>query len=222
MPGAPSAGFVCAMEDVLDVYTQPYDPSHPTVCLDETSKQLVGGEVQEPLPVAPGKPARFDHHYARNGVANLFMLLELLTGRCQVKVTERRTRRDWAVVMKDLVDHHYPEADAITLVVDNLNTHQKAALYEVFPPEEAKRIADKIDMHFTPKRGSWLNIAEIGLNVLYRQCLDRRISIIQQLGKEVKAWLTERDQNPPIVNWRFNTKDARIKLKHLYPALLPG
>ena len=137
-------------------------------------------------------------------------------------MTERRTKRDWAVVMKDLVDHHYPEADAITQVVGNLNTHQKAALYEVFPPEEAKRIADKIDIHFTPKRGSWLNIAKIGLSVLYRQCLDRRISIIQQLGKEVKAWLTARDQNPPIVNWRFTTKDARIKLKRIYPALLPG
>ena len=218
LPGAPSAAFVCAMENVLDVYTRPYDPKHPLVCVDETSKQLVG-EVQEPLPVVPGKPARFDHHYVRNGVANLFMLLEPLTGHCQVKVTERRTKRDWALVMKDLVDHHYPEADVITLVMDNLSTHQKAALYEVFPPEEAKRIADKIHIHFTPKRGSWLNIAEIGLNVLYRQCLDRRISTIQKLGKEVKAWLKERQLNPSMVNWRFTTKDARIKLKRLYPAL---
>ena len=172
--------------------------------------------------MAPGKPARFDSQYVRNGVANLLMLIKPMTGRCQVKVRERRTKRDWALVIKDLVDHHYRKADTITLVVDNLNTHQKAAFYEVFPPEEAKRIADKIDIHFTPKRGSWPNIAEIGLNVLYRQCLDRRISTVQQLSNEVNAWFTERNQNPPIVNWRFTTADARIKLKRLYPALLPG
>ena len=158
MPGGPSAEFVCAMEDVLDLYTRPYDPRHPTVWLDETSKQRVG-EVQAPLPVAPGKPARFDSQYVRNGVANLFMLVEPMTGRCQVKVTERRTKRDWAFMLKDLVDHHYRKADTITLVVDNLNTHQEAAFYEVFPPEEAKRIADKIDIHFTPKRGSCLPAA---------------------------------------------------------------
>jgi len=221
LPDAPSADFVCAMEDVLDVYTRPYDPKNPTVCVDEASKQLVG-EVREPLPVVPGHPARFDSHYVRNGVANLFMMIEPLTGRCQVKVTEHRTKRDWAVVMKDLVDHHYPEADGITLVMDNLSTHKKSALYEVFPPQEAKRIADKIDIHFTPKHGSWLNMAEIGLSVLSRQCLDRRISTIQQLGKEVKAWLTDRNQNPTSINWRFTTKDARIKLKRLYPALLAG
>ena len=193
LPGAPSGEFVCAMEDVLDVYTRPYDPHCPTVCVDETSKQLVG-EVEAPLPAAPGYPARYDHHYVRNGVANLFMMLEPLTGHCQVKVTERRTKRDWALLMKDLVDRHYPQADTITLVMDNLGSHQKAALYEVFPAAEAKRIADKIDIHFTPKRGSWLNIAEIGLNVLSRQCLDRRIATIQQLGKQVKAWLEQREK----------------------------
>ena len=165
-------------------------------------------------------PARYDHHYVRNGVANLFMMLEPLTGHCQVKVTERRTKRDWALLMKDLVDRHYPQADTITLVMDNLGSHQKAALYEVFPAAEAKRIADKIDIHFTPKRGSWLNIAEIGLNVLSRQCLDRRIATIQQLGKQVKAWLKQREKNSPIVNWRFTTDDARIKLHRFYPALL--
>ena len=207
------------MEDVLDVYTRPYDPHCPTVCVDETSKQLVG-EVEAPLPAAPGYPARYDHHYVRNGVANLFMMLEPLTGHCQVKVTERRTKRDWALLMKDLVDRHYPQADTITLVMDNLGSHQKAALYEVFPAAEAKRIADKIDIHFTPKRGSWLNIAEIGLNVLSRQCLDRRIATIQQLGKQVKAWLEQREKNSPIVNWRFTTDDARIKLHRFYPALL--
>ena len=221
LPDAPSGDFVCAMEDVLDVYTRPYDPKNPTVCIDEASKQLVG-EVREPLPVVPGHPARFDSHYVRNGVANLFIMIEPLTGRCQVKVTEHRTKRDWAVVMKDLVDQHYPEADGITLVMDNLSTHKKSALYEVFPPQEAKRIADKIDIHFTPKHGSWLNMAEIGLSVLSRQCLDRRISTIQQLGKEVKAWLTDRNQKPTSINWRFTTKDARIKLKRLYPALIAG
>jgi len=221
LPGAPSSEFVCAMEDVLDVYTRPYDPQHPTVCVDETSKQLVG-EVETPLPAAPGYPARYDHHYVRNGVANLFMMLEPLTGHCQVKVTERRTKKDWALLMKDLVDRHYPHADTITLVMDNLSSHQKAALYDVFPPTEAKRIADKIDIHFTPKRGSWLNMAEIGLNVLSRQCLDRRIATIQQLGKQAKAWLKQRQTNPPIVNWQFTTDDARIKLHRLYPALLPS
>ena len=218
LPGAPSAAFVCAMEDVLDVYTRPHDPKRPTVCVDETNKQLVG-EVETPLPAAPGYPARYDHHYVRNGVANLFMMLEPLTGRCQVKVTQSRNKREIALLMKDLVDRHYPEADIITVVMDNLSSHQKAALYEVFPPPEAKRIADKIDIHFTPKRGSWLNIAEIGLNVLSRQCLGRRIGTIQQLGKQVKAWLTQREDHPPIVNWRFNTDDARMKLHSLYPAL---
>ncbi len=221
LPDAPSGDFVCAMEDVLDVYTRPYDPKNPTVCTDEASKQLVG-EVREPLPVVPGHPARFDSHYVRNDVANLFMMIEPLTGRCQVKVTEHRTKRDWAVVVKDLVDQHYPEADGITLMMDNLSTHKKSALYEVFPPQEAKRIADKIDIHFTPKHGSWLNMDEIGLSVLSRQCLDRRISTIQQLGKEVKAWLTDRNQKPTSINWRFTTKDARIKLKRLYPALIAG
>ncbi|MBB30853.1 MAG: IS630 family transposase [Gemmatimonadetes bacterium] len=155
-------------------------------------------------------------------MANLFLLLEPLTRRCEVKVTECRTKKDWTRVMKDLVDLHYLGADRITLVMDSLSTHQKAALYEVFPPEEAKRIADKIQIHFTPKRGSWLNMAEIGLNILYRQCLDRRISTIQQLGKELKAWLRSREGNRPVVNWRLPTQDARIKLKRLYPSLLPG
>ena len=222
LPGAPSAEFVCAMEDVLDVfYTRPYDPHRPTVCLDETSKQLVG-EVQAPLPAIPGHPVRYDHHYVRNGVANVFMMLEPLTGRCHVQVTRRRTKKDWARVMKDLVDRYYPEADTITLVMDNLSSHRKSALYEVFAPEEAKRIADKIDVHFTPKRGSWLNMAEIGLKVLSRQCLDRRIATIQQLGKQVRAWLGQRSKGQERIKWQFTTDDARIKLNRLYPALLPG
>ena len=221
LPGAPSAEFVCAMEDVLDVYTRPYDPHRPTVCLDETSKQLVG-EVQAPLPAIPGHPARYDHHYVRNGVANVFMMLEPLTGPCHVQVTRRRTKKDGARGMKDLVDRYYPEADTITLVMDNLSSHRKAALYDVFAPEEAKRIADKIDLHFTPKRGSWLNMAEIGLKVLSRQCLDRRIATIQQLGKQVRAWLGQRGKGQERIKWPFTTDDARIRLNRLYPALLPG
>ena len=218
LPGGPSAEFVCAMEDVLDVYHRPYDPRRPTICLDETCMQLIG-EVQQPLPVAPGCPALYHYEYVRNGVANVFMMLEPLTGTCQVRVSERRTMRDWAFTVKELVDRHYPKAETITLVMDNLSTHKKAALYEVFEPEEAKRIADKLDIHFTPKHGSWLNMAEIGLNVLFRQCLDRRIPSIQQVGKDVKAWLKARKEHPPVVNWRFTTDNARIKLKRLYPAL---
>jgi transposase len=219
LPGAPSADFVCAMEDVLDVYERPHDPKHPLVCLDETCKQLVG-EVRRPLPVTPGCPERFHYEYVRNGVANVFMTLAPLTGTCQVRVSENRAMRDWALTVKELVDVHYPEAETITLVMDNLSTHKKAALYEVFPPEEAKRIADKLEIHYTPKHGSWLNMAEIGLNVLFRQCLDRRIPTIQQLGKHVQAWLRQRRKNPPVIDWRFTTADARIKLNRLYPALL--
>ena len=219
VPGKPSADFVCAMEDVLDVYHRPYDPKYPTVCLDETCKQLIG-ETQQPLPVAPGYPARFHYEYVRHGVANLFMMLEPLTGRCHVRDSERRTMKDWAHTVRDLVDVHYPEAENITLVMDNLSTHKKAALYEVFEPEEAKRLADRLDIHYTPKHGSWLNMAEIGLNVLFRQCLNRRIPTIQLLGKHVKAWLSARQQDPPVINWRFTTADARIKLKRLYPSLL--
>ena len=221
LPDGPSAEFVCAMEDVLDVYQRPYDPKRPLICLDETCKQLIA-ETKQPLPVAPGCPAPYHHQYVRNGVANLFIMLQPLTGRCHVRVSERRTMRDWALAVRELVDVHYPEAEMITLVMDNLSTHKKAALYEVFAPEEAKRIADKLDIHYTPKHGSWLNMAEIGLSVLSRQCLDRRISTIQELGKQVKAWLKQRLQNPPVINWRFTTADARIKLKRLYPELLAG
>lgn len=221
LPGPPSAEFVCAMEDVLDVYTRPYDPKRPTICLDETSKQLVG-EVQAPRPAMPGHPARYDHHYVRRGVANLFMMLEPLTGRCHVQVTQRRTKKDWAQVIKDLVDRHYPEAERLTVVMDNLSSHRKAALYEVLAPEEAKRIADKIEIHFTPKRGSWLNMAEIGLKILSRQCLDRRIATMQHLSRQVQAWLSQREKSQAPVKWRFTTEQARIKLHRLYPALLPG
>ena len=218
LPTKPSAEFVCAMEDVLDVYKRPYDTKRPTVCMDETSKQLVG-QRRAPLPPKPGRRERFDYEYRRNGVANLFMLVEPLTGRCHLKVTERRTKIDWAYLMKELVQIHYPEAETITLVLDNLNTHVKASLYEAFAPEEAKRIAEKLEIHYTPKHGSWLNIAEIHLSILSRQCLDRRIPGLRALTKEVDVWMNNRNQEPIPVDWQFTTDDARIKLKQLYPAM---
>jgi len=215
LPGEPSAEFVCAMEDVLDVYQRPYDPARPQVCVDETSKQLIG-EVRTPLPTRPGRPQLFDHEYKRNGTANLFMMVEPLTGACRVKITEHRTRIDWAHVMRELVDVHYPRAETIVLVTDNLNTHDKASLYEAFAPEEAKRIADKLEIHYTPKHGSWLDMAELQLSVLSRQCLDRRIPDRAVLETEVAAWLRDHQSKP--IAWRFTTKDARIKLKKLYPS----
>jgi transposase len=215
LPGKPSAEFVCAMEDVLDVYQRPYDPARPQVCVDETSKQLIG-ETRTPLPTRPGQPERFDHEYRRNGAANLFMIVEPLSGACQVKITERRTRVDWAHLMRELVNVHYPQAEAIVLVTDNLNTHDKASLYEAFAPEEAKRVADKLEIHYTPKHGSWLDMAELQLSALCRQCLDRRIPDRAILEREVAAWLRDHQSKP--IHWRFTTKDARIKLKKLYPS----
>jgi hypothetical protein len=217
LPGRPSAEFVCAMEDVLDVYQRPYDPARPQVCVDETSKQLVG-EMRTPLPARPGQPAIYDHEYQRNGTANLFLMVEPLTGVCRIKITEQRTRIDWAHLMRELVDEHYPQAERIVLVTDNLNTHDKASLYEAFAPQEAKRIADKLEIHYTPKHGSWLDMAELQLSVLSRQCLDRRIADRATLEREVTAWLRDHQSKP--IEWRFTTKDARIKLKKLYPSIL--
>jgi hypothetical protein len=218
LPGEPNAEFVCAMEDVLDVYQRPHDPARPQVCVDETSKQLIG-EVRGPLPTQPGQPQIYDHEYKRNGTANLFMIVEPLTGACRVKITEQRTRSDWAGVMKDLVDVHYPEAERIVLVTDNLNTHDKASLYEAFAPTEAKRIGDKLEIHHTPKHGSWLDMAEMQLSVLSRQCLDRRIPDRAMLEREVAAWLRDHQSKP--IQWRFTTNDARIKLIKLYPSIQP-
>ena len=206
------------MEDVLDVYTRSLDPKHPQVCFDESSKQQVK-EVRTPVPVASGQPARYDTEYERNGVSNLFMFFCPLLNWRHVKVTDQRTAADWAECMRELVDVHFPEAERITLVLDNLNTHTPAALYAAFPPEEAKRIWDKLEFHYTPKHGSWLNMAEIELSVLSRQCLDRRIPDQQTLRTEVAAWETERNASGATVNWRFTTADARIKLKHLYPLI---
>ncbi len=206
------------MEDVLDVYVRPLDPKHPQVCFDESSKQQVK-EVRTPLPVAPGQPARYDTEYERNGVSNLFMFFAPLLNWRHVKVTDRRTAVDWAQCMRDLVDVHFPEAERITVVQDNLNTHTPAALYAAFPPEEAKRIWDKLEFHHTPKHGSWLNMAEIELSVLSRQCLDRRIPDQETLTTEVAAWEADRNAMQATVDWRFTTEDARIKLKHLYPVI---
>jgi len=218
IPPKANAAFVAQMEDVLDVYVRPLDPKHPQVCFDESSKQQVK-EVRTPLPVAPGQPARYDTEYERNGVSNLFMFFAPLLNWRHVKVTDRRTAVDWAQCMRDLVDVHFPEAERIMVVQDNLNTHTPAALYAAFPPEEAKRIWDKLEFHHTPKHGSWLNMAEIELSVLSRQCLDRRIPDQETLTTEVAAWEADRNAMQATVDWRFTTEDARIKLKHLYPVI---
>ena len=206
------------MEDVLEVYTRPYDPKRPQVCMDETSKQLLA-EVQNSLPMKPGRPRRYDYEYDREGVVNLFMFSEPLAGKRHVKVTDQRTKKDWAVAMRELSDVHYPEAEKIVIVMDNLNTHSPASFYETFTPEEARRLTNRFEFHYTPKHGSWLDMAEIELSVLGRQCLNRRIPDKATLITEVKAW--EDDRNNQIVKllWRFTTADARIKLKSLYPKI---
>lgn len=204
------------MEDVLNVYARPYEERRPVVCLDEKSKEL-HGEVREPLPLAPGKPARQDSEYERNGVANLFMQVEPLTGKRRVRVTERRTAVDCAEQLRLLVEEDYPDAEKIVLVTDNLNTHHIGCLYEAFEPEKAERIAAKLEWHYTPEHGSWLNIAEIELSVIGRQCLNRRIENQETLIREVAAWQESRNAEQVAINWQFTTKDARIKLRQLYP-----
>lgn len=207
------------MEDVLNLCTQPYDPVRPLVYLDETSKQLIG-ETRQTLPALPGQLERYDYEYQRNGVCNLFMFFAPLEGWRHVKVTDRRTKADWAYCMRDLVDVHFPDALLIRVVQDNLNTHDPSALYEAFEPAEARRILDRLEFHYTPKHGSWLNMAEIELSVLDRQCLDRRIPDKSTLATEVLAWERPRTARGATVDWRFTTDDARIKLKKLYPSLL--
>ena len=213
------AEFVCAMEDVLDVYHRPYDRKRPVVCVDETFKQLIG-EVREPLPPGPGRVERYDSVYVRNGVANLFMAFEPLAGWRHVELTGSRTAKDWAEVVKGLADsHRYRDAEKIVLVMDQLNTHGPWSLYEAFGPGEAKRIADRLEIHHTPKHGSWLNTAEMELSVVARQCLDRRIPDLAALRREVAAWQAERNAAVVKVDWQFTTADARIKLKKLYPTV---
>ncbi len=206
------------MEDVLDVYARPYDPQRPVVCVDEGGKQLIG-DVRPPLPVRPQKAARYDSHYVRGGMANLFMAFEPLAGQRHVQVTERKTSIDFARMLRTISDEYYPDAQRLVLVCDNLSTHTPAALYQAFTPAEARRIAARIEWHYTPKHGSWLDVAEIELSVLARQCLDRRIPDIATLKHEEGDW--ERSRNAAVVkvDWQFTTADARVKLRSLYPTI---
>jgi hypothetical protein len=219
IPPTANAAFVCAMEDILEVYRRPYNSNEPLVCMDETAKQLIK-EIRQPEPVKLGKTARYDYEYERNGVCNLFMFYEPFGGKRYTAVTERRTKIDWAHQIKELLDIHYPEINKIVLVMDNLNTHTGASLYEAFPPAEARRLLERLEMHYTPKHGSWLNIAEIELRVLIGQCLNRRIPNKQTLEHEISLWQNQRNFMQAKVDWRFSTDDARIKLKRLYPTLL--
>ena len=206
------------MEDVLEVYSRPYNEQVPVICMDESSVQLIG-EVNTPISAASGHPQLVDDEYIRNGVASIFMEVEPLGGKRHVKITERRTRIDWAHFIKGMVDERYPNAEKIVLVMDNLNTHSISSLYQAFPPHEAQRLAQKLEIHYTPKHGSWLNVSEIELSVLKRQCLTRRIPTIEQLRSEVSLWNDDRNQRQETVDWQFTTEDARIKLKRLYPKL---
>jgi hypothetical protein len=205
------------MEDVLEVYSRSYNSENPVICMDESSKQLVG-EVRTPVVGSDGVE-RYDSEYERNGSCNIFIMCEPIKGKRYTSVTKRRTKTDWAHEIKKLVDDYYPEAKKIVLIMDNLNTHRGASLYEAFLPEEAKRILNKLEIHFTPKHGSWLNVAEIELSHLSRQCLSRRIADQEMLADEVAAWTLRRNNSDSVINWRFTTKDARIKLKKLYPEI---
>ncbi len=205
------------MEDVLELYAEPYDAKRPKVNFDETSKQLIG-ETRQPLPARPGEPARFDYEYERNGTRNLFLFIEPQAGFRHVAVTDQRTMIDFAHQMKWLVDVAYPEAEVVRVIMDNLNTHKAASLYEAFAPEEARRIVKKLEFHYTPKHGSWLNMAEIELSVLQGQCLDRRIADEATLVREIAAWEKARNAQHATIDWRFAVTDAREKLKRLYPS----
>jgi len=206
------------MEDVLDVYSRPYNEDFPVVCMDESSIQLIG-EVRTPLPAVPGHPVLMDDEYVRNGVASIFIDVEPLAGRRHVKITDHRSKTDWAEFIKELLDERYPEARKVLRVMDQLNTHAMSSLYATFAPPEAKRLSDRLEIHYTPKHGSWLNISEIELSVLKRQCLSRRIDNKAELERTVHAWNVGRNNRQTPVDWQFKTDDARIKLKKLYPKL---
>jgi len=206
------------MEDILEVYARPYNCNLPVVCMDESSIQLIG-EVHKPIPAAPGHPVLVDDEYVRNGVANIFLEVEPLGGKRNVKITERRTRIDWAHFIKEMLNERYPDAEKVVLVMDNLNTHNAGSLYQAFPPEEAKHLANRLEIHYTPKHGSWLDIAEIELSVLKRQCLAGRIDCIEKMRNKVSAWNIDRNNRQAKVDWQFTAKNARIKLKRLYPKL---
>jgi len=216
IPPKANADFVWRMEDVLEVYARPYDPNYPVVCFDETSKQLIG-DVAPPQPPGPGRPKTIDYEYMRRGTCNLFMFCEPLRGWRHVKVTERRTRQDWARCMKDLVDVYYPDAHKVVVVEDQLNTHDGASLYETFSPAEARRIWDRLELHYTPKHGSWLDMAETELSILSRQCLDRRMETSDEVAYEVACWEDDRNERGCQIHWTFTISTARVKLAALYP-----
>ena len=206
------------MEDVLSVYHLPYDPNYPQICMDESCKQLVD-EVKIPLAAAPGKPMRYDDEYIRKGVADIFVFVEPLTGWRHLAITQTRTRKDWAVQIRELLNRHFPRAQKVRLVMDNLNTHAISSLYETFAAPEARALAERLEIHYTPKHGSWLNIAEIEFSALNSQCLDRRIPDMRTLKTEISAWEKDRNRRHRKIDWRFTTDDARVKLKTLYPKL---
>jgi DDE superfamily endonuclease len=220
IPPEANAAFVCAMEDVLEVYQRPFDGRRPLICMDEIS-QLLRADSRAPLPMQTGQPERYDYEYVRHGTANVFLFFAPLLGRRFLKVTERRTRKDWAEAMREVIDGQFPDAEVIVLVMDNLNTHGPASFYEAFEPAEARRLAAKLEIHYTPKHGSWLNMAEIELSVLDRQCLDRRLATRAWIEREAAAWEAERNARQMTVDWRFTTADARIRLKRLYPSISP-
>ena len=218
IPPEQDAEFVCAMENVLETYKRRYNPKNPVVCMDETSKQLVG-ETRMPQPGAPGKPARYDYEYERNGTANVFLFTEPLANWRKANVTERRTALDWAHQMKDIIDTRYADAERVTFVMDNLNTHKLASFYLAFEPEEARRLAEKIEIVYTPKHGSWLDIAEIELGILSRQCMSCRIANMPTLKRKLSAWEKSRNKSGGRVRWQFTTAKARMKLQRLYPLI---
>jgi hypothetical protein len=220
IPPEQDAAFVAAMEDVLDLYCQPYDPRRPVVCMDEQPRQLVK-EIRRPVPPGPGRPARLDHEYERGGTANLFLMSEPLAGWRHVEVSERRTRLDWAHQIRGLLDGRYREAERIRMVLDNLNTHSIASLYEAFGPAEARRLAKRLELHHTPKHGSWLNVAEVELSALTQQCLSRRIPDMEALRRQTGTWTQQRNAKQKGVDWQFTTADARTRLKRLYPDIQP-
>ncbi len=217
IPPDQNGSFVANMEMVLDVYKRPFDPLHPIICMDESPKQLIS-ETRKPIPAAPGRSAKYDYEYKRCGVSNIFLACEPLAGKRMIKITDRRTALDWASFIEEIAAQ-YEQAEKITLVMDNLNTHNAGSFYEKFPPEKAKALWDRFEFVHTPKHGSWLNIAEIELNVLWGQCLKRRIDDIETVRKEAVAWQDMRNNKNARVNWQFTTTDARVKLSRLYPTL---
>lgn len=218
IPPDENAAFVAAMEDILAVYARPYSEEYPVVCMDESNIQLIG-ELHTPIPAAPGHPLLIDDEYVRNGVASIFIEVEPLGATRHVSITERRTQVDWAHFIQGMVEQRYPRAKKVVLVMDNLNTHTIASLYQAFPPQKARDLAARLEIHYTPKHGSWLNIAEIEISVLKRQCLAGRIPDIQTMRDKVAQWNTDRNNRQSSIDWRFTTNDARIKLKRLYPQI---